>query len=195
MYRQSFSTRQEEDQDSLPTGSAERDFLTRHSIDSQISPVGFNLSPTIFHQQDNLTTSFGSCTHTSSIDMTQAWAIPQQQYTDPQSQSLFQQGLPPLVPRLSVSKSLGSDEGDDTSEPASPRDNASERRKEVSQYLQILSVTPLPQRPKSQILTSLLNTFALKSFCCEPVRTQDSHRKRAPFCGRIALLAHHVVDA
>jgi hypothetical protein len=179
MYRQSISTRPEDDPDALLIGPAERDFLAIHSVDNQTSPVGFSLSPTIFHQQYNLTTSFGSCTHTSSIDMTQAWAIPQQQYTDLQSQSLVQQGLSRPVPRLSVAKSLGSDEGDDTSEPTSPQDNASERRKEVSQCLQILSIIPLRPRPESQVLISLLNIFALNSFRCDHVWTPDSHRKLA----------------
>jgi hypothetical protein len=91
------------------------------------------MDPTVIQQHYNLTTPFGSYTQTSSIDLKPAWPTPQQ-YADPSSRSPVQQALPPLVPRLSIAKSLVSDEGDDTSEPTSPRDEASERRKEVSGY-------------------------------------------------------------
>lgn len=95
-------------------------------------PVAYGMDPIVFQQQYNLTTSFESYAQTSCIDTTQVWATPQQQDADPPSQSPVQQGLPPLVPQLSIAKSLVSDDGDDTSEPHSLRDEASERRKEVS---------------------------------------------------------------
>lgn len=134
MDSQSFSMRHAEDQDSLPTGPTKAQFCTNDTVDNQIFPVGFSMDPTVIQQHYNLTTPFGSYTQTSSIDMKPAWPTPQQ-YADPSPQPPVQQGLPPLVPRLSIAKSLVSDEGDDTSEPTSPRDEASERRKEVSGYI------------------------------------------------------------
>jgi hypothetical protein len=134
MDSQSFSMRHAEDQDSLSTGLTEAQVYTNDTVDNQIFPIGFTMDPTVIQQHYNLTTPFGSYTRTSSIDMKPAWPT-LQQYADPSSQSLVQQGLPRLVPRLSIAKSLVSDEGDDTSEPTSPRDEASERRKEVSGYI------------------------------------------------------------
>ena len=125
---------QEEGQGPLSTDPTETDFYANNPIDAQLFPVGFSMDPTIYQQQYNLPASFASYTQPSLQDMTQTWATPQQSYVDHSSQSPTQQGLPPLVPRLSVAKSLVSDEGDDTSEPTSPRDEASERRKEVSWY-------------------------------------------------------------
>jgi predicted component of type VI protein secretion system len=133
MDSQSFSICCAEAQDSLFTGSTEAELYTNDTVDNQISPIGFSMDPTVIQQHYNLTTPFGSYTQTPSIDMKPVWPTPRQ-YADPSSQSPVQQGLPPLVPRLSIAKSLVSDEGDDTSEPTSPRDEASERRKEVSGY-------------------------------------------------------------
>jgi hypothetical protein len=132
MNPQSFSMPQEGIRDHWSTGSTEADFYTNHTLDSHIFPADFSTDPTVVPQQYNLTTSFGSYTQTSPIDMTQAWATPQSQYAELPLQSSVPQGLPPLVPRLSIARSLASDEGGDTSEPTSPRDEASERRKEVS---------------------------------------------------------------
>ena len=112
----------------------ETHFYASNTVDGQIFPGGFSMDPAIYQQQYNLTTTFGDYTQTPSIDMTQAWPTSQQQYLEPLSQSPVKPGFPPLVPRLSIAKSLVSDEGDDTSEPTSPRDEASERRKEVSWY-------------------------------------------------------------
>src|ERR1700753_1539103 len=133
MDSQSFSMCHAEDQGSLFIGPTEAQFYTNDTVDNQIFPIGFSMDPTVIQQHYNLTTPFGSYTQTSSIDMKPVWPPPQQ-YADPSLQSPVQQGLPPLVPRLSIAKSLVSDEGDDTSEPTSPRDEASERRKEVSGY-------------------------------------------------------------
>jgi len=134
MDSQSFSMCHAEDQDSLSTRPTEAQFCTTNAADNQIFPIGFSMDPTVIQQHYNLTTPFGSYTQTSSIDVKPAWPTPQQ-YADPSLQSPGQHGLPPLVPRLSIAKSLVSDEGDDTSEPTSPRDEASERRKEVSGYI------------------------------------------------------------
>jgi predicted component of type VI protein secretion system len=134
MDSQSFSTRHAEDQDPLSTGPTEAQSYTNDTVDDQIFPIGFSMDPTVIRQHHNLTTPFGSYTQTSSIDMKLTWPT-LQQYADPSSQSPVQQGLPPLVPRLSVAKSLISDEGDDLSEPTSPRNEAGERRKEVSGYI------------------------------------------------------------
>jgi hypothetical protein len=125
--------RHTDDQDSLSTGPTEAQFYANDSVHNQIFPIGFSMDPTVTQQHYNPTTPFGSYTQTSSIDMKPAWPTPQR-YADPLPQSPVRQGLPPLVPRLSIAKSLVSDEGDDTSEPTSPRDEAGERRKEVSGY-------------------------------------------------------------
>jgi hypothetical protein len=134
MDSQSLLMRHAEDRDSLSTGPTEAQLYTNDMVDNQIFPIGFTMDPTIIQQQYNLTTLFGSYTQTSSIDVKPTWPT-LQQHADPSSQSPVQQGLPRLVPRLSISKSLVSDEGDDTSEPTSPRDEVSERRKEVSGYI------------------------------------------------------------
>lgn len=131
MYRQSFSAGQEEDQTPSSTRSAESASFTARAIDNSISSVDFSIDSTVFPRQYDLTTSFGSYIQISSLDETHEWARPQQQYAN-LAFSPVRQGLPPLVPRLSVAPSLVSDEGDDTSEPTSPRDEATQRRKEVS---------------------------------------------------------------
>ena len=123
---------QDEGVEPLSTGPTETDFYANNPIDAQLFPVAFSMDPTVYQQQYNHPASFASYTQPASHDINQAWATPQQSYVDHSSQSPVQQGLPPLVPRLSIAKSLVSDEGDDTSEPTSPRDEASERRKEVS---------------------------------------------------------------
>jgi hypothetical protein len=172
MYRQSRSMRQkEEDQDPFSTGPTESDSFTKHATYNQIFPVGSSMDPVVFQQQYNLITSFGNYTQTSPVDMTQSWAIPQQSYADVPSTSPVHQGLPTLIPRLSATQSLVSDEGDDTSEPTSPRGEGTERRKEVSWCI---------------------CRFRLSYRRHEPC--QDSRRKRALPCNRIVLAAYHVVD-
>src|ERR1700735_5078603 len=101
MDSQNFSMRHAEDQDPLSTGPTEAQFCTNDAVGNQVFPIGFSMDPTDIQQHYNLTTPFGSYTQTSSIDMKPAWPTPQQ-YTDPSSQSPVQQGLPPLVPRLSI---------------------------------------------------------------------------------------------
>jgi hypothetical protein len=150
MDSQSFPMCHAEDQDPLFIGPTRAQFCTNDTVDNQIFPIGFSMDPTAIQQHYNLTTPFGSYTQTSTIDMKPAWPTPQQ-CADPSSQSPVQQGLPPLVPRLSTAKSLVSDEGDDTSEPTSPRDEASERRKEVSGYF----CRFYPSQPDRHVILSL----------------------------------------
>ena len=111
---------------------------------SDISPVNaamsgqaffsdYSLDPATFQQQCGLMSSYDPYTESAPIGMGQEWGATQQQYMGMPQQSLPQQAIPMLVPQVSMSRSIKSDDGDDISEPTSPVDEASARRKEVSQ--------------------------------------------------------------
>ena len=132
MEGQDFSVYQEERQGSISTEPTEINYYTNRGPGAQLCPAGYTMDPDYYQQQYDITIPFGIYTQASSIEMTRAWETPQQHHVDRPSQSPVQQGLPPLVPRLSKAKSLVSSEGDETSEPTSPQEEASEKRKEVS---------------------------------------------------------------
>lgn len=132
MYRPGFSLRQDRDQTPSSPSTVEPDSFTQHAIEEHVFPFDFDMDSTHFQQPYNLTTSFAKYAQVSSTEVAPAREVPQQQSTDLASPVAVHQVSLALLPRLSVAQSLIGDEGDDTSEPTSPRDEASERRKEVS---------------------------------------------------------------
>lgn len=106
-------------------------FPVNHSLSDEVPQVGFTLDPTAIQEQYNTSSSFGDYTSGLPVYVTQEWTFPQQGYINSSAQSTTQQ----IVSQFNLTRRSISDEGDDTSEPTSPRDEASEKRREVSQCI------------------------------------------------------------
>ena len=119
-------------------------FPVTHTAGDEASQNGFGLDPMAFQQQYNTASSFGGYTDQSPSDITQGWTFAQQSYANVPIQPTTDQGYPPLLSQPSSTKSRVSDEGDDTSEPTSPRDEVSERRKEASPQSSKITATKDP---------------------------------------------------
>ena len=107
-------------------------FSITQTVGDEEDQNGFSVDSMLFRQQFNGASSYANYADTSPTDMTQGWTFAQEAYISIPQQPTTQQNYPPLLSQLSTSKSLGSDEGDETSEPTSPPDEVSERRREVS---------------------------------------------------------------
>src|SRR5271170_2218217 len=89
----------------------------------------YNLDSATYQQPFGLVTPFEPYTDATQPTYPSVWATLQQPAKDIPQQSTVQSSapnLPTLVPQLNVARSMISDEGDDTSEPTSPRDAVSE---------------------------------------------------------------------
>lgn len=178
MSQRAFTTQTiVEDDTYFPTQTAEpQSFPTSLVTSEQHYQNGFGQEPALFQQLYTLDSSFGTYADVSPIDMTltQGWSFPQQSYpsVSPRPQTQTQPAFPPAPPQLSMTRSMVSDEGEDNSEPNSPRDEASARRREVCHHYvrfrsscRFVVVDPLEFYIILETLPSIPLTSTRRSFC------------------------------
>ena len=118
---------------SLATSNSETTTVTQTVADDGFLN-NYHLDSATYQQPFGLVTPFEPYTDATQLTHPSVWATSQQPAKDIPQQPTVQSSapnLPTLVPQLNMTRGMIDDEGDDTSEPTSPRDTASERRKEV----------------------------------------------------------------